>query len=178
MKMAIDYGKIELLVLDVDGVLTDGTITLTEDGREIKQFHVRDGAGIKYWQRVGKKVAIITGRGSPVVTHRAKELGVEAVHLNAKDKIPAFEQVLSDFNMDKQQVAVIGDDLPDLPMFARAGFSAAPADAAEEVRQAADYVTTARGGAGCVREVVEMILKSTGQWQKIMERYLPDGEEK
>ena len=170
--MAIDYKKIQLLVLDVDGVLTDGTITLTEDGREIKQFNVRDGAGIKYWQRVGKKVAIISGRGSKAVTHRAKELGIEAVCLNAKDKIPAFERVLSEFSLDGTQVAVIGDDLPDLPMFARAGFSAAPADAVEEVRQEAHYVTAARGGAGCVREVVEMILKATGQWQKIMERYL------
>ncbi len=173
----IDYGKIELLVLDVDGVLTDGRIVLTPDGDEIKAFHVRDGSGMKYWKRVGKKLAIISGRGSPAVTRRAKELNVDTHRLNIKDKLPAFKEILEELGFAADQTAVIGDDLTDLPLILNAGFSASVPEAPEEVRQRVDYVTKLGGGQGCVREVIELILKQSGKWDEIMQRYLPDGEQ-
>ncbi|HOF19197.1 MAG TPA: HAD hydrolase family protein [Phycisphaerae bacterium] len=167
----IDYSRIELLVLDVDGVMTDGRITLTPAGEEIKSFHVRDGSGMKYWQRVGKKIAILTGRGSPAVLRRAEDLGVDVVRLNCKDKLPAYEQVLSELGVSDEQTAVVGDDLPDLPLVRRAALGVATADAVEELRREADHVTQLPGGEGCVREVIEMILKRAGLWQKVLERY-------
>ena len=173
----IDYTNIDLLVLDVDGVLTDGRVTLDEDGREIKTFHVRDGSGMKYWQRVGRKLALISGRGSPAITARAAELGVECVRLNAKDKLPVLKEVLNELGIAPERTAVVGDDLPDLPLLRYCGVGIATADAVEEVRKQAVYVTTLPGGAGCVREVIEMILRGSGDWERIMERYIPKGEE-
>ena len=172
----IDYGAIELMVLDVDGVLTDGRIVLSEAGEEIKVFDVKDGAGMKYWQRAGGKLAVITGRSSQAVLHRARDIGVHAVRLGAKDKLPAYREVLGELNCTAERTVVMGDDLPDLPMLRHCAFAAAPADAVEEVRQAADYVARAPGGRGCVRELVELILKSSGRWERIMARYLADRE--
>jgi len=174
----IDFSRIELLVLDVDGVLTDGRIMLTGDGDEIKAFHVRDGAGMKYWKRAGRKLAIISGRSSPAVTRRAKELDVDAVRLNAKDKLPAFEEVLAELDIPAEKTAVIGDDLPDIPLLLRCAWPAAVADAPEEVRSRAGYVTRLAGGAGCVREVIELILKQAGLWEDILSRYVPDDRER
>lgn len=173
----IDYGSIELLVLDVDGVLTDGRITLTADGQEIKSFHVRDGSGMKYWKRAGGRLAIVSGRSSPVVLRRAEELDVDVVRLGAKDKLPAFEQVLAELDISADRAAVMGDDLADVPMMRRCAVPIAVADAADEVKQVAVHVTDAPGGGGCVREVVEMILKRAGKWQGILSRYFPPGEE-
>lgn len=174
----IEYEKLELMVLDVDGVLTDGRITLAESGEEIKSFHARDGAGMKYWQRVGGRLAIITGRGSPAVTRRAEELGVAAVRLDAKVKLPVYREVLAELGVSEDRTVVIGDDLTDLPLLRSCAFSAAPVDAADEVRAAADYVCTARGGAGCVREVIEHVLKRAGKWERILARYLPQEDER
>ena len=173
----IDYGDIELLVLDVDGVLTDGRITLTADGQEIKTFHVRDGAGMKYWKRAGGRLAIVSGRSSPAVLRRAEELGVDVVRLGAKDKLPVLEQVLAELDIPADRTAVIGDDLPDVPMLRHCAVGIAVADAADEVKQVACHVTDAPGGGGCVREVVEMILKRAGKWRGILSRYFPRGEE-
>jgi len=166
-----DPAGIELLVLDVDGVLTDGKVVLDADGRELKRFSVLDGAGIKYWQRAGGRVAIISGRGSPAVVARATELGVTDVVQNAKRKLPAYEAVRDRLGLSDDRIAVMGDDLPDLPLLRRAGFAIAPANAVEDVRAAADYVTAARGGEGAVREAVEMLLKRAGRWDPIMARY-------
>lgn len=168
----MNYKKIELLVLDVDGVLTDGRITLTPDGEEIKSFNARDGAGMKYWKRVGKKLAIISGRGSPAVTRRAKELDVDIVRLSVKDKLPVYEEVLKELGLSPDQVAAIGDDLTDIPILRNCAFSATVPDAGEEVRQVANYVTQRAGGLGAAREVIELILKGAGLWDRIMERYL------
>ena len=168
--------KIELLVLDVDGVMTDGRITLTPDGDEIKRFHVRDGSGMKYWKRAGKKLAIISGRGSTVVTYRAKELDVDIVRLSVKDKLPAYREVLGELGVSDEQTAVIGDDLTDLPLLRQCAFSVAVADAAEEVKTAAAHVTELPGGAGCVREVIELILKQTGRWDEVITRYLTSSQ--
>lgn len=160
-----------MLILDVDGVLTDGRIILDADGREMKCFDVLDGAGIKYFQRVGKHIAIITGRESPVVAHRAVELGVRIVRQGAKDKLPAYESVLSELKMTDEQTAVMGDDLPDLPMMLRCGFAIAPANAVREVRRAAALVTDNSGGAGAVRHAIEYMLKQMGLWDQILQRY-------
>ena len=144
----VDYRQIELLVLDVDGVLTDGGITLTPSGEEIKSFHVRDGTGMKYWRRVGRKLAIVTGRGSEAVLRRAKELDVDAVRLNCKDKLPAAKDVAHELGVPLERAAAIGDDLTDLPVMRSVAFAAAVADAADEVRAAAHYVTRRPGGKG------------------------------
>ena len=174
----VDYGRIELLVLDVDGVLTDGRITLTGEGDEVKSFDVRDGAGMKYWKRAGGKLAIITGRGSPAVARRAKELDVDVVRMHAKDKLPVLVEILEDMGIEPGAAAAIGDDLTDIPLMRHCGFSAAVADAVDEVRQRATYVTSACGGRGAVRELIELILKRSGRWERIMARYVGDeGEE-
>jgi len=171
-----DLNSIELLVMDVDGVLTDGRITYDGSGQEIKSFHVRDGAGMKYWKRCGRKLAIVTGRSSPAVTQRAGELGVDAVRMNAKDKLAALAEVLGELDVSADRTAVIGDDLTDLPMLRRCAFAVAVADAAAEVRDAADYVTDLPGGAGAVREAIEHILKAAGDWQAVLARYMNEDE--
>ena len=125
-----DLTGIKLLVLDVDGVMTDGRIMLTGNGDEIKVFNVRDGAGMKYWKRVGGRLAIITGRGCQAVQKRASELDVDFVRMHAKDKLPVLLDVLEEMNLTPDQVAVIGDDLTDVPMARVCRFSAAPAAAA------------------------------------------------
>lgn len=170
-----DLAKIRLLVCDVDGVLTDGRIILDSTGAETKQFHVRDGSGLKYWRRAGRQAAFLSGRESPVVLRRAAELGVRLVEQGAKDKLPALRRLLKAARCTAQETAYIGDDLPDLPIFWRVGFRAAVADAVAEVREAADYVTRAAGGRGAVREVVELILKAQGRWPRILARYCPRG---
>ena len=173
----IDYARIDTLVLDVDGVLTDGRITRTAGGEEVTSFHVRDGSGLKYWKRAGGKLAILSGRDSQAVLRRADELGVDAVRVNAKDKLPALEALLAELGSTPERTAAIGDDLTDVPMLRRCGFSAAAADAVEEVRRVADYVTQAPGGHGCVREVIERILKRGGKWKTILSRSFPSGQE-
>ena len=175
-EMNIDNGKIksiELLVLDVDGVLTDGKFTIMPNGDEYKSFHSKDGAGIKYWMRTGGKVALISGRDSKVVSLRAKELGIETVRQGCKNKAPVLLEVLEELNIEPSAAIAVGDDLPDLPMFHICGLSACPSDAVEEVKQTADYVCETRSGEGCVREVVEMMLRAPGKRETNMERYRP-----
>lgn len=175
--LPIDARAIKLLVLDVDGVLGDGRILLGPDGQEIKAFHVRDGTGMKYWKRAGNFLAIISGRSSPAVLHRARELDVDVVKQGAKEKLPAYRAVLEELGLTEAQTAVMGDDLPDLPLLAHCALPVAVADAAEEVRAAAAVVTKAPGGAGAVREVVEMILKQAGTWETVLARYRGGGRE-
>ena len=171
-----DLQDIQLLILDVDGVLTDGRIIHSAAGDEVKHFHVRDGSGVKYWQRAGLKMAWITGRESPLVARRAAELGVETLRQGALTKRPVFDEVLASLGVAPEATAVVGDDLPDLPLMRVAGFSACPADAVEEVRAVADYVCRAPGGAGCVREVIEHLLKAAGRWEGILARYVGQGD--
>jgi len=168
----MDYSKIKLLVLDVDGVLSDGRIFMSTSGDEIKAFNVKDGSGLKFWQRCGGMTAWITGRESKLVENRAAELGINLLRQGCKIKLPVYEDVLAELGVSTDETAVIGDDLPDIPMLIRCGFSAAPSDAVEEVRTRADYICKAAGGDGCVREVIELILKKTGKWEQVMERYL------
>lgn len=149
---------IKLLLLDVDGVMTDGSIMLDSRGNEIKAFHVRDGHGIKLAQRAGIVVGIITGRSSEVVNIRARELGITEVHQGAHEKITVYNEILARYALRDEEVAYIGDDIVDEEIFRRAGFTAAVADADPAVMSSADMVTRAAGGRGAVREVINLIL--------------------
>jgi 3-deoxy-D-manno-octulosonate 8-phosphate phosphatase (KDO 8-P phosphatase) len=164
--------RVELLLLDVDGVLTDGRIIYGDDGQEVKAFHVRDGSGLKLWHLEGLRSAVLTGRTSRVVEVRAAELGVAVVVQGAADKLAGFVEILRATGVAPEQVAYVGDDLPDLPVLGRCGLAVAVADACAEVRNHAHYVTRAGGGRGAVREAVEMILRCMGRWQQIVNRYL------
>lgn len=159
---------VRLLVLDVDGVLTDGRVTYTDAGDEIKRFHVRDGSGLKIWRSLGLHAAVISGRRSKAVERRAGELGLTPVLLGRDAKLPALEEVLAELSLTPEQACAIGDDLPDLPVLRRCGVRVAVADACAEVRGVADYTTTAVGGAGAVREAIEWLLTLRGEWAGIV----------
>ncbi len=163
---------IKLMVIDVDGVLTDGRIFCTDGGEELKVFHVRDGTGIVYWHRAGLKSAIISGRTSRAIEHRARELGISDVYQGAQQKLDVYEKIIEKHGLRDEEVCYVGDDLIDLPVLRRVGFSVAVPDSPEEVLSVADYVTKAPGGGGAVREVVEKVLKSQGKWEGIMKRYV------
>ena len=160
--------KIKLLALDVDGVLTDGKIIYDSAGREIKQFDVQDGYGIVFFQKVGFKTAIITARASKVATIRAKDLKINRLYQNAFPKIHAYRRMLQDFKLKDEQVCFIGDDLVDIPILKRVGFALAVPNAVEEVKKVVHYVTKKNGGSGAVREVIDLILKTTGKWEAVM----------
>lgn len=166
--------EIRLLVLDVDGVMTDGRILLDAQGQEIKQFNSLDGAGIKYWQRAGGQVAIISGRNSLAVVHRASELGITLVRQGAKQKLPVYLAMLKELGLPESQAAVMGDDLPDLPLMLRCGYAIAPPNAVDEVKSASALVTSRQGGCGAVREAIERLLRYNGQWDMILQRYLQE----
>ena len=167
----VELENIELLCLDVDGVLTDGGIYLDDHGIETKRFHVRDGLGLRAWMKLGYYAAIITGRKGMATAHRARELGIEHVIVGSDDKAAALEAVVSQLGLTASETAVIGDDLPDLPMMSKAGYAMAVADAASEVRSAAAFVTTRPGGQGAVREAVEHLLKAKGRWDEAIGLY-------
>jgi 3-deoxy-D-manno-octulosonate 8-phosphate phosphatase (KDO 8-P phosphatase) len=155
---------IELMVVDVDGVLTDGLIIVDDNGVESKNFHVRDGAGIALWIRSGKKMAIISGRSSKAVDIRAAELGIALVFQGVPDKAVPFQAILAQLGLQPGQVCTIGDDLADLGILGLSGLPACPSDAAIEVVDSAAYVALAAGGRGAVREVIELILGRQGLW--------------
>jgi 3-deoxy-D-manno-octulosonate 8-phosphate phosphatase (KDO 8-P phosphatase) len=158
---------IELLFLDVDGVLTDGRITLNEKGEEIKSFDVKDGLGLKLLMKDGIEIVIVTGRRSRVVAHRAKELGIREVYQGVSDKRLICRRLIEKRGFDKSQVGSVGDDLPDLAMFQESGLCITVADAAREVREQADFIASKRGGMGAVREISEWMLKCRGRWPRI-----------
>ncbi len=162
---------IQLICLDVDGVLTDGGIYLDNQGNECKRFHVRDGLGLRIWKKLGGEVGIITGRSGLAVRHRADELGIEHVFQGSTDKVADFGNLLNDLRLTASQAAVIGDDLPDLPMLRLCGYPIAVADAVREVREDAEYVTTRPGGLGAVREAVEHLLKAQERWDEALELF-------
>jgi 3-deoxy-D-manno-octulosonate 8-phosphate phosphatase (KDO 8-P phosphatase) len=168
----IDFKAIELLVLDVDGVLTDGGLIIHSDGSESKRFHTLDGHGIRLWQRAGGKVALISGRISEPVNRRAQELEIAHVLQDCHRKLPALEQLLRETGLKAENAAYVGDDLMDLPPIRHVGFGVAVANAVDEIKAHADYVTTREGGYGAVREVVEYILKNSGRWDGLMSRYM------
>lgn len=163
--------RVRLLLLDCDGVLTDGRITLLAEGDEQKSFHVRDGHGLVLWHRAGLHSGIISGRTSSLVERRARELGIAHVRQGTHNKIKDFVELLAEAGAKEAEVAFVGDDVTDIPLLRRAEFGVAVADATEETRRAARYVTRARGGEGAVREVIELILKAQGRWAELMRRY-------
>lgn len=169
----IDLTKITLLALDVDGVMTDGTLVINTDGSETKFFNSLDGHGIKMWQRAGLKVALISGRASTPTERRAEQLKIEYVFQDCHYKLPVVEQLADQLGLLPANIAFIGDDLTDMPVMRYVGFAVAVANAVDEVKECADYVTTRPGGSGAVREVIEYILKNSGRWQELMKRYLP-----
>lgn len=162
---------IELILADVDGVLTDGSIIFTNEGIEIKRFNIRDGLGIKLWQRAGGKFGLITGRNSHIVNVRAGELGIEIVRQGTEKKVTAVKEILAQLRLEPQQACFIGDDLPDLAAMRYVGLGVAVADACVDVRQSADYVTHLNGGTGAVREVIEMILRAQQRWDDVLHPY-------
>jgi len=164
-------GGLKLLLLDCDGVLTDGRITLVEGGDELKSFHTRDGHGLVMLHRAGLSSGIISGRTSSAVERRACDLGVRFVRQGELNKIVAFEEVLGEAGVEPSEVAFVGDDVVDIPLMRRSGLAFAVADATEETRAAAHYVTRLPGGHGAVREVCELILKAQGRWAELMRRY-------
>jgi len=163
--------KIKLLLLDVDGVMTDGRIIYDANGLESKFFNVKDGHGIKMLQRYGLEIGIITGRTSVVVDFRARELGIELVYQGALKKLESYEDIKLRTGLSDHQIAFMGDDVIDVPVLRRVGFSAAPADALPEVAALVDYVAKNGGGRGAVREICDLILKGRGLWGEMVERY-------
>lgn len=161
--------NIKLLILDVDGVLTDGSIILDNEGNEFKAFHVRDGHGIKMLERAGIKVAIITGRHSKVVERRAHELGITEVYQRCHIKSVAYEHLIEKMGITDKEVAYIGDDIVDIPILKRVGLSVAVADATDETKAEAMIITKNCGGRGAVREICDLILKSKGKWEELID---------
>jgi 3-deoxy-D-manno-octulosonate 8-phosphate phosphatase (KDO 8-P phosphatase) len=166
--------KIRLLILDVDGVMTDGRIIYDDRGGETKAFDVKDGHGLKLLQRAGIRVGIITGRQSAVVDRRAAELGITLVYQGAKNKLLPFRDILQKTGLTADQVAYVGDDLPDLPVMRLAGFAATVADAMEVVKPHAHYVTAHPGGRGAVREICDLLLRETGRWDTVVSPYFAE----
>ncbi len=163
--------KIRLLILDVDGVLTDGAIILDNEGNEFKHFHVRDGHGIKLLVQHGVQVAIITGRFSRVVQRRAHELGISEVYQKCYNKVIAYEKIKAKYNLSDEEVAYMGDDIVDIPLLRRVALPVAVADAHEDAKRFALLITKNKGGKGAVREVAETILKAKGLWEGILSEY-------
>lgn len=164
--------RVRLLLMDCDGVLTDGRITLLDNGDEEKSFHTRDGHGLVLLHRAGLQSGVISGRTSSAVERRARDLGMRYVRQGTWDKIKDFEELLMEAGMDEHQVAFIGDDVTDIPLMQRAELAVAVADAAPETHAAAHYTTQLPGGFGAVREVCELILKAQGRWSELMQRYI------
>ena len=162
---------VKLLLLDCDGVLTDGRITLVEGGDEQKSFHTRDGHGLVLLHRAGLRSGIVSGRSSGVVASRAADLGVAYVRQGALDKLAAFEELIAEACVGPSEVAFVGDDVVDIPLMRRAVLAVAVADAGRDTRAAAHYVTRLSGGFGAVREVCELILKAQGRWDELMKKY-------
>lgn len=163
--------RVRLLLFDVDGVLTDGTVIVHSDGSESKGFHIRDGAALVWAQRTGLTVGLLSARSSGATTHRAAQLAIRLVVQGVSSKLAAYERILSDAGLADQDVGYMGDDLLDLPVLARAGLSAAPADAAPEVMKLAHWVSAAAGGRGAVREFIEMVLRAQNKWDALAATY-------
>ncbi|MEM6654793.1 MAG: HAD hydrolase family protein [Planctomycetota bacterium] len=167
---------IKLLLSDVDGVMTDGGVTFTSSaggaaGGQTMTFSIRDGLGVKLWQGAGREFGIVTGRDTPMVAERAAALGIELLYQGRFQKLPTVEQIAADRGLAMDEIAYVGDDLPDLPVIRAVGLGVAVADAVDEVQAAADHVLTTPGGYGAVRELIETILKDDGAWDAVLESF-------
>jgi len=162
---------IKMVLLDVDGVLTDGSIIMDDRGTESKKFNARDGLGIFLLHAAEVKVGIISGRTAEVVAQRARQLKIDELHQGVEHKLEVYERILARNMLRDREVCFVGDDLIDLPVMRRVGLAAAPADAHPLVREQAAIVTAAAGGRGCVREIAEAVLRGNGQWERVVRRY-------
>ena len=169
--------RVRLLLLDVDGVLTDGTVVIHADGSESKAFSIRDGAALVWAQRAGLTVGLLSARTSGATAQRAAQLAIRVVHQGVSSKLAAYNQILADTGLDDDAVAFMGDDLVDLPVLGRAGLGAAPADAAAEVTARAHWVSRSPAGRGAVRELVEMILRAQDRWDAVVAQHAAADEE-
>jgi 3-deoxy-D-manno-octulosonate 8-phosphate phosphatase (KDO 8-P phosphatase) len=165
---------IKLVLMDVDGVLTDNSIIYYETNKDIKAFSARDGLGIEMLHHIGIKTGIISGRKSPIIEYRARELGIEEINQGVKDKKACLQKLLKKYSFSKQEVLYIGDDLIDLPVLLEVGLSAAAADAHEEVLQRVHVICQSPGGRGAVREIADLIIKAQGKWEEVLLYYCPD----
>ncbi len=165
--------RIRLLLLDVDGVMTDGRLGFDSAGREFKFFYARDGIGIRLLQGAGLKVGILSGRRAKVVELRARELGIDLLRQKIQDKAGVLEEILKKEKLRREQICYVGDDLVDLPVLTRVGLAVAVADAAPEVKAAAHFITRKPGGWGAVREVCEILLRAQGKWKARIQKFFP-----
>ena len=163
--------RVKLLVMDVDGILTDGRIIYDSGGRQLKFFDVQDGFGVHLLRRAGIEAAIITAKRSRVVTRRAKDFKLKYVYQDCSDKLKALEGIIRKLKLSPEQVCYMGDDLLDMPAFKRCGFAVSVPNAVDEIKQEAHYVTRKEGGRGAVREVCDLIIKAQGKWEKAVYRY-------
>ena len=159
------------MLTDVDGVLTDGRVIFDNHGIESKQFHIRDGQAVRLWQQSGGQLGIVTGRTSQIVKLRAAELDIDIGRQGVKDKLQSVRAICDELELELSQVCYLGDDLPDWSVIKHVGLGVAVGDAAEELKQDADYVTSVRGGGGALREVVELLLKNTNRWESVLKKY-------
>jgi 3-deoxy-D-manno-octulosonate 8-phosphate phosphatase (KDO 8-P phosphatase) len=160
--------RVRLLLFDVDGVLTDGIVIVHADGSESKGFHIKDGAAIVWAQRAGIPVGLLSSRASAATAQRAAQLAIRIVHQGVTSKASAFDRILQDASLTEEAVSYMGDDLLDLPVLTRCGLAAAPADAVEEVRGVAHWVSRAAGGRGAARELIELVLRAQGRWAAVV----------
>lgn len=171
MKLEQRIAPIQLILCDVDGVLTDGKLSFDNQGIETKSFHVRDGLGIKLWQQGGGQFGLLTARSSHIVKVRAAELGVDLIRQGFSDKLPVAQQIMKEHGLVVEQVCYVGDDLTDLQLITEVGLGVAVADAVDEVRTAAHHTTKTNGGSGAVRELIETILKTQNRWAEVVRKY-------
>lgn len=171
VKLEQRIAPIQMILCDVDGVLTDGRLSFDNQGIETKSFHVRDGMGIKLWQQAGFEFGLLTARSSHIVKVRAAELGVDLIRQGFSDKPPVARQIMQEHNLTPEQVCYVGDDLTDMQLISEVGFGVAVADAVPEVRQVASFTTKTPGGKGAVRELIEMILKTQNRWSELVRKY-------
>jgi 3-deoxy-D-manno-octulosonate 8-phosphate phosphatase (KDO 8-P phosphatase) len=168
-ELVAKIAPVKMLLMDVDGVLTDGSIIWDDKGVQSMMFNVKDGFGVHWVRKLGIKSGIITGKTSNIVLHRARELQLEEVHQGAIQKLPVYEEIKAKYGFSDADMAFIGDDILDLPLLKRVGFSAAPADAHSEVTKMVDFVSKYPGGKGAVREIIDLIIKVHGKWETFLE---------
>jgi 3-deoxy-D-manno-octulosonate 8-phosphate phosphatase (KDO 8-P phosphatase) len=176
VSLEIKAARIKLLLLDVDGVLTDGKVVIHADGSESKTFGIRDGIAMVWAQRAGVKVGLLSARTSATTPHRAAQLGITLVHQGVLNKLRGYEQIIAAEHLGDADIAYMGDDIVDLAVLGRVGLSTAPADAVAEVRARVDWISRSDGGAGAVRELVELVLRAQGRWDGIVTAYAAEGQ--
>jgi 3-deoxy-D-manno-octulosonate 8-phosphate phosphatase (KDO 8-P phosphatase) len=167
----INFKNIKLVITDVDGVLSDGKVYYGETGEELKSFNIKDGLGIKLLAKIGISTAIITGRESKIVERRARELGVEHLYQGKKNKLDSYAELIDIFGISPNEVAYLGDDLPDLPLLIKSGVGIAVNDASAQVIANADYITRTKGGEGCLREIADLIIEQNCAWEALLKQF-------